>query len=88
MLKAFKINRPLHNSRVAWLFSDMMRFFYSFELKNKQNIPGCGINAVKGCTFFIDKIDPIKYEVTDGPDLQTGTVLLIITTFSNFRNIM
>ena len=59
--------------------------FYSFELKNKQNIPGCGINAVKGCTFFIDKIDPIKYEVTDGPDLQTGTILLIIISISKFR---
>ena len=62
-----------------------MRFFYSFELKNKQNIPGCGINAVKGCTFFIDKIDPIKYEVTDGPNLQTGTIMMIIISISKFR---
>ena len=50
-------------------------FGFSFELKNKQNIPGCGINAIKGCTFFIDKIDPIKFEVADSPNLQTGKIL-------------
>ena len=50
----------------------MQKFYSRFQLKNKQNIPGCGINAVKGCTFFVDKIDPIKFEVADGPDLQSG----------------
>ena len=49
-------------------------FGFSFELKNKQNIPGCGINAIKGCTFFIDQIDPIKFEVADSPNLQTGKI--------------
>ena len=47
-------------------------FSFRFQLKNSQNIPGCGINAMKGCTFFVDKIEPILFEVEDGPNLQSG----------------
>ena len=59
-------------------------FGFSFELKNKQNIPGCGINAIKGCTFFIDKIDPIKFEVDDSPNLQTGKISFLYMHFCIF----
>ena len=45
---------------------------FRFQLKNAQNIPGCGINAMKGCTFFVEKIDPIKFKVQDGPNCQSG----------------
>ncbi len=46
--------------------------YFRFQLKNAQNIPGCGINAMKGCTFFVDKIDPIKFKVQDGPNCLSG----------------
>ena len=64
-----------------WNFGYNQIFYQRFQLKNKQNIPGCGINAVKGCTFFVDKIDPIKFEVADGPDLQSGKRYTLILDY-------
>ena len=45
---------------------------HEFTIKQAQNIGGCGLEIMRGRNFRCDKVDPIAFEVDEGPKCFTG----------------
>jgi len=45
---------------------------HEFELKQAQNIAGSDLDVIRGCKFEVAPIEPLKFEVENGPEENTG----------------
>jgi len=69
-----KNEEEVPDSKVPWqrTFVGDIGAEHRFELKQAQNIAGVPSDVIRGCKFKINKIEPLVFQVEEGPEETTG----------------